>query len=161
MSANILQHATREELGQLLTEIGRGAWIELRQGEWSDLAAEVVATMTGWDGLHPAQREAMCIMAQRFLQIAMAMEPLSGAPAVEPPLTDDERALSLAVDQFSTVMLIKLLVKARAGARGWNDPACARRIHESLIREAHTIGREVDAANYAMMLWHLRHRGEA
>ena len=62
-----------------------------------------------------------------------------------------------AVDHFSAEMKARLRDQAIKGYRGWDNPANYRRITEMMMKHtAVSTGQEVDAANLAMILWHLR-----
>jgi len=66
-----------------------------------------------------------------------------------------------AVDAFAVEMKARLREQALKGYRGWDDPAQYQRILEMLLTRASAAeGEEVDTANLAMILWHLRRRGE-
>jgi len=71
--------------------------------------------------------------------------------------------LNTAVDQFAAAMKARLADKARAGWTGWDDPSNVNTIHTALLAHAAGVplaaGQEVDVANFAMMLWHLRQGG--
>jgi len=65
--------------------------------------------------------------------------------------------LCLTVDNFATEMKARLREQAIKGYRGWDDPENYPQIMEMMIEHASvSIGQEVDAANLAMILWHLR-----
>jgi hypothetical protein len=67
--------------------------------------------------------------------------------------------LNRAVDDFASEMKARLREQAIKGYRGWDDPANYRRMCEMMMEHASVAsGQEVDAANLAMILWHLRQR---
>ena len=69
--------------------------------------------------------------------------------------------LSRAVDAFASEMEARLHEQAIKGYRGWDDPANYRRMCELMMEHASVAsGQEVDAANLAMILWHLRKKVE-
>jgi len=56
-------------------------------------------------------------------------------------------------------MKARLREQAMKGYRGWDDPENYQRIVDMMIEHAAVDeGKEVDAANLAMILWHLRRR---
>jgi hypothetical protein len=72
--------------------------------------------------------------------------------------TEEEiERLNRVVDAFATEMKVRLREQAIRGCRGWDDPASYRRISEMMMEHAAVSpGQEVDVANLAMILWHLR-----
>jgi hypothetical protein len=72
--------------------------------------------------------------------------------------TEDEiKRLNRVVEMFATEMKARLREQAIRGCRGWDDPASYERISEMMMEHAAVSpGQEVDAANLAMILWHLR-----
>jgi hypothetical protein len=71
--------------------------------------------------------------------------------------------LMLAVDAFAAAMKEKLLQKHREGFYGWNEMENFVPIIESILSHAEKMNKpgslareEVDIANLAMMIWHLR-----
>ena len=69
--------------------------------------------------------------------------------------------LNQAVDDFAVEMKARLREQAIKGYHGWDDPAHYQRIVDTMMAHAAAAeGEEVDAANLAMILWHLRRRDE-
>ncbi len=69
--------------------------------------------------------------------------------------------LNHAVDGFSAEMKARLREQAIKGYRGWDDPDNYHQIVEMMIQHASvSIGQEIDAANLAMILWHLRQQDD-
>ena len=63
------------------------------------------------------------------------------------------------VDNFAAEMKERLREQAIKGYRGWDDPEYYHQIMEMMIKHAAvSSGQEVDTANLAMILWHLRQR---
>lgn len=65
-----------------------------------------------------------------------------------------------AVDTFATYMKLRLDEKARQGYAGWDDPKYADLIADALFWDITNgdggVGKEVDIANRAMMLYFIR-----
>ena len=65
-----------------------------------------------------------------------------------------------AVDEFASEMKARLREQALKGYRGWDDQENYQRIVDMMVKHAAVDeGKEVDAANLAMILWNLRRRG--
>lgn len=84
------------------------------------------------------------------------------------PLTPEQIEAEIArlhglVDQFAGMMKFKLADKVCDNRIGWDDPANAEAIYNSLLAHAAGIrlaaGQEVDIANFAMFLLNLRTGG--
>lgn len=76
---------------------------------------------------------------------------------MDPETEAEIKRLNRLVDAFATEMKARLRDEAIRGCRGWDDPASYHRITEAMMRHAAVSpGQEVDAANLAMILWHLR-----
>ena len=81
--------------------------------------------------------------------------------AIDPTTQEEIDRLYQAVDDFAADMKARLREQAIKGYRGWDDPENYQRIAEMMIKHAAVSeGEEVDAANLAMILWHLRRQAE-
>ena len=70
---------------------------------------------------------------------------------------EEIQKLNKLVDEFSEEMKIRLQEQAIKGHRGWDDPNNYRQILTMMMEHASvSSGQEVDAANLAMILWHMR-----
>ncbi len=79
---------------------------------------------------------------------------------IDPETQKEINRLDQAVDDFASEMKARLREQAIKGYRGWDDPENYQRIVEMMIKHAAVDeGKEVDAANLAMILWSLRRRG--
>lgn len=80
---------------------------------------------------------------------------------IDPATQEEIDRLYQAVDDFAADMKARLREQAIKGYRGWDDPENYQRIAEMMIKHAAVSeGEEVDAANLAMILWHLRRQAE-
>ena len=79
---------------------------------------------------------------------------------IDPETQEEINRLDQAVDDFASEMKARLREQAIKGYRGWDDPENYQRIVEMMVKHAAVDeGKEVDAANLAMILWNLRRRG--
>ncbi len=64
------------------------------------------------------------------------------------------------VDQFAMAMKERLAEKVREGRTGWSDKSSSDEIYNAMLAHAASTHlaheREIDVANFAMMLWNLR-----
>ena len=79
---------------------------------------------------------------------------------IDPETQEEINRLYQAVDDFALEMKARLREQAMKGYRGWDNPEHYQRIVDMMIEHAAVDeGKEVDAANLAMILWNLRRRG--
>ncbi len=82
------------------------------------------------------------------------------AMTIDPETQEEINRLDQVVDDFASEMKARLREQAIKGYRGWDDPENYQRIVEMMVKHAAVAeGKEVDAANLAMILWNLRRRG--
>jgi hypothetical protein len=82
------------------------------------------------------------------------------AMTIDPETQEEINRLDQVVDDFTSEMKARLREQAIKGYRGWDDPENYQRIVEMMAKHAAVDeGKEVDAANLAMILWSLRRRG--
>ena len=80
---------------------------------------------------------------------------------IDPETQEEINRLDQAVDEFALEMKARLREQAIKGYRGWDDPEHYQRIVEMMAKHAAAAeGKEIDAANLAMILWSLRRRGD-
>ena len=83
------------------------------------------------------------------------------AMTIDPETQEEINRLDQAVDDFASEMKARLREQAMKGYRGWDDPENYQRIVEMMVKHAAVgEGKEVDAANLAMILWSLRRRAD-
>ncbi len=82
------------------------------------------------------------------------------AMTIDTETQEEINRLDQVVDDFASEMKARLREQAIKGYRGWDDPENYQRIVEMMVKHAAVAeGKEVDAANLAMILWNLRRRG--
>ena len=80
---------------------------------------------------------------------------------VDPEWVKDETArINAVVDKFGMAMKARLAEKVCEGRTGWSDKSSSDEIYNAMLAHAASTKlaheREIDVANFAMMLWNLR-----